>query len=387
MKGAVIPVLLLVLGAADKDSQDHLFFKRLRVTAVDATAARIDVREADVEVSWDKQGTQFLVHRSVPMKDLKPGTTVHVFGKLNSPRQRGSAYQSESIITEATYLGTGDAHEPPLLKPTKDAIRWHTGTLTSVRTPFYLKIAGVDFRLALPADQTVYAVDRIAPQAVVGKTVMVRGEATRSAADKGKRQVTRVQATEVHLLELNPEHKKIFQLHWGEGRKASTGLRGEYFDKANLTELKASRTDATVDFEWGDGAPDPAIDPDSFSVRWTGQLEPPVSETFTFHVLSDDGARLYIDNQLLIDKWVGQTATESTGTLALTAGKKYDLRLEYFDNTRTATVKLMWSSHSVTLQVIPQAHLSPPAGKPAPPAAASKGKEKGKEKDKEKAKA
>ncbi|MGF1979824.1 MAG: PA14 domain-containing protein [Nostoc sp. CmiSLP01] len=139
------------------------------------------------------------------------------------------------------------------------------------------------------------------------------------------------------------------------------GLKGEYFDNADLTNLKVSRTDSKVDFKWGSGSPDPLIGTDTFSVRWTGQVEAKYSETYNFYTTSDDGVRLWVNNQLLIDKFVNQGNTEHTGSLALVAGQKYDIKLEYFDNTYSALSQLSWSSSSQTKEIIPQSQLYSPA--------------------------
>ena len=53
-----------------------------------------------------------------------------------------------------------------------------------------------------------------------------------------------------------------------------------------------TRVDPVVAFDWGGGSPDPAIGPDTFSVRWTGQVQPQFSETYSFTCLTDDGFRL-----------------------------------------------------------------------------------------------
>ena len=93
-------------------------------------------------------------------------------------------------------------------------------------------------------------------------------------------------------------------------------LVGIYFDNSDLTNPKFSRLDDCVDFAWGTGSPDPRIEPDTFSVRWTGYLEPRFSETYTFHTNSDDGVRLWVNGQLLIDNWTIHPPTENTGTIA-----------------------------------------------------------------------
>lgn len=83
-----------------------------------------------------------------------------------------------------------------------------------------------------------------------------------------------------------------------------------------------------------------------FSVRWTAQVEPKYSEEYTFHVSSNDGARLWVDGTLLIDNWVEQTEKEVSGKIRLEGGRSYPIRLEYFYNGGQAAAKLLWSSAS-----------------------------------------
>ncbi|HEY2951357.1 MAG TPA: PA14 domain-containing protein, partial [Verrucomicrobiae bacterium] len=139
------------------------------------------------------------------------------------------------------------------------------------------------------------------------------------------------------------------------------GLRSEYFDNIDLTGLKLTRADETINFDWGTGSPDPAIGPDTFSVRWTGQIEPKFSETYTFFTTTDDGVRLWVDGQLLIDHWADQPLTEYSGSIALLAGHKYDLRMEYFENAGLAVARLAWSSPSQPKEIVSPEQLVPPA--------------------------
>jgi glucose/arabinose dehydrogenase len=138
------------------------------------------------------------------------------------------------------------------------------------------------------------------------------------------------------------------------------GLTGEYFDNIDLTNLKLKRTDASVNFNWGESSPISAISPDTFSVRWTGQVQPQYSQTYTFYTTTDDGVRLWVNNQLIIDKWVNQSAKEWSGKIALTAGQKYSIKMEFYDNTYDAFATLSWSSSSRAKQIIPQNRLFTP---------------------------
>ncbi len=137
-----------------------------------------------------------------------------------------------------------------------------------------------------------------------------------------------------------------------------TGLLGQYSD-ANGT--KVTRLDSTVNFDWGEGRPMPQLSADSFSVQWNGLIEPQFSETYTFYTLSDDGVRLWIDGVMVIDNYTDHAPTEDSYTTTLEAGRKYSVRLDYFEDGIGAVMKLMWSSPSTPKAVIPETALYPAA--------------------------
>jgi hypothetical protein len=137
------------------------------------------------------------------------------------------------------------------------------------------------------------------------------------------------------------------------------GLTGAYFDNADFTNLKLVRTDATVNFDWGGGSPDASIGADTFSVRWTGKVQPLYTETYTFYTTSDDGVRLWVNGQQIINNWTDHAPTENSGTIALSAGQQYDIRMDMFENGGGATAKLSWSSATETKKIIPQSQLFP----------------------------
>ncbi|MBI4324721.1 MAG: hypothetical protein HY674_05600 [Chloroflexi bacterium] len=105
-----------------------------------------------------------------------------------------------------------------------------------------------------------------------------------------------------------------------------------------------------------------ALPKDGFSVRWTGRIEPRYSETYTFTTFSNDGVRLWVNGQLIVDNWTDHSGREDSGTIALQAGKKYDLKLEYYQAGGAAAMKLMWSSPSQKKEVIPERVLMIPGG-------------------------
>jgi beta-glucosidase len=134
------------------------------------------------------------------------------------------------------------------------------------------------------------------------------------------------------------------------------GLRGEYFRTPDLSGTPALvRTDAQIGFRWdrgsptdnllarGEAAPGQGIPNDRFSIRWSGQLLPPVSGRYRLEVAGDDGYRLYLDGKRVIDHWVNTDRLHAEGVeLDLQAGRAYALTLEYYDDQRDAGVRLGW---------------------------------------------
>lgn len=138
-----------------------------------------------------------------------------------------------------------------------------------------------------------------------------------------------------------------------------TGLLGEYYDTIDFTGSRQLRTDPNLNFDWGNGSPIAGVANDTFSVRWTGELEAQFDETYTFYTTSDDGVRLWINNELILSNWTVHPPTVNTATFTLEAGKRYDIRLDMYENQGGAVLRLEWSSASQARQVIPQSQLYP----------------------------
>ena len=117
--------------------------------------------------------------------------------------------------------------------------------------------------------------------------------------------------------------------------------------------------DSTINFDWGRDAPAPAVQHNTFSIRWTGLVEPRLSGEYTFYTASDDGVRLWVDNKKIIDNWGDHAITEDKGTVLLTGGKKYPIQLEYYEQNQNAVIKLMWSSKQQAKEIIPTTQLYP----------------------------
>jgi Tc toxin complex TcA C-terminal TcB-binding domain/ABC toxin N-terminal region/Neuraminidase-like domain/PA14 domain len=122
------------------------------------------------------------------------------------------------------------------------------------------------------------------------------------------------------------------------------GLLATYFSDVNLTVATSSAIAATVNV----GAPGQTV-PNPGGARWVGKLLPAYSESYIFYVTANDGVRLWIDDQLLIDQWSNHPlSTRTTASVNLIAGQLYDIRLDYYNASATATGILGWSSQSTT---------------------------------------
>ena len=123
------------------------------------------------------------------------------------------------------------------------------------------------------------------------------------------------------------------------------GWKAEYFANRDLRGTPAlSRRDSAIDFAWGSASPDASLPTDSFSARWTGS--PTFDQAvYRFHLIVDDGARLWVDGTLLIDSWKTGTSRELTQDIGLARGA-HSLRLEYFEDRNQASVRLYWEKVS-----------------------------------------
>jgi hypothetical protein len=142
---------------------------------------------------------------------------------------------------------------------------------------------------------------------------------------------------------------------------ASGGLTGRYYENKDLSNLKGTRVDPTVNFNWQSGSPY-SLGVDTYSIRWTGQVKADFNEQYTFHVKADDGVRLWVNNQLIVDYWKEQYPTERSGTISLQAGKWYPIKLEYYENVGQSEVSLWYSSKSTSKRIVPSDHLRPEGG-------------------------
>jgi hypothetical protein len=139
------------------------------------------------------------------------------------------------------------------------------------------------------------------------------------------------------------------------------GLSAAYFNNINLTGAPVvNRVDQQVDFIWNAGSPATGINADNFSIRWTGQVEAPVAGNFVFSTVSDDGVRLWINGVQVINNWTDHAPTvNNTTAIPLTAGARYDIRMEFYEHTLGAVARLLWAYPGQAQQPVPQSRLYP----------------------------
>ena len=161
---------------------------------------------------------------------------------------------------------------------------------------------------------------------------------------------------------------------------AEPGLVGQYFQSRGMSKadrLKLTRVDRRIEFDYGTGSPAAAITPDQFTVIWEGSLVAPETGHYEFRVKTENGARLYVNNDppekrsrlrddssvagqsALIDAWVSSgKMREATGRSFLLGGRYYPIRLEFFKyKDKTSSIVLEWKRPGGIWSVLDQNHL------------------------------
>jgi hypothetical protein len=139
-------------------------------------------------------------------------------------------------------------------------------------------------------------------------------------------------------VDLNP----TIALMTGVGQ--APGLTGEYFTNTDLSGTPVIvRTDPQVNFAWNSGSPAPGIPATDWSARWTGTLTAMKSGIYTFCLYADDGCRLFIDDQNVIEHWSLDGGKEAhTGKINLESGQQHRVRVEYFQAGGDDSIHLSW---------------------------------------------
>jgi len=136
------------------------------------------------------------------------------------------------------------------------------------------------------------------------------------------------------------------------------GLHAAYFDNEDLTNLRVTRIDPTVDFDWGFSSPDTSIGIDTFSAQWDGYVLPTVSGVYTFYFLWEDGGRVWVGSTYIVNDWGINSEHETHGqSVTLSAGLLTPIRIQYMAHNGHASCHLMWVPPGGVKTVIPAANL------------------------------
>ncbi|MFJ6123065.1 PA14 domain-containing protein [Streptomyces sp. NPDC092129] len=147
------------------------------------------------------------------------------------------------------------------------------------------------------------------------------------------------------------------------------GLKGEYYTQSapgafDFAQLKATGFDPQLDFGSLESRLNSATgQSDDVSVRWTGRIVPERTGPTTFSIIGDNGFRLWVDGRLVIDHWVDDWDREqSSEPVELTAGKAYDIKVEYFEHYGGSNLHVRWTPPGGTKAAIPQSAFLLPEG-------------------------
>jgi predicted phage baseplate assembly protein len=148
------------------------------------------------------------------------------------------------------------------------------------------------------------------------------------------------------------------------GSVAGTGLEGAYFNDGSFSKQVLTRTDATVNFNFGTAKPDPSVTSGVYTIRWDGWVYAPAAGTYTFYTLSPNGVRLWVNGVLLINNWVmPPNPVEQQGSIQLGStfapATKFDIKLEFQNAGGTGSIQLWWLGPGIPKQIIPASRLYP----------------------------
>ena len=123
---------------------------------------------------------------------------------------------------------------------------------------------------------------------------------------------------------------------------AEVNWLAQYWNNVNLSgEVAVTRTETELNHDWGQGSPDPAVNADRFSARWTTSVNLLEEGTYRFTTVSDDGVRVWVGGEQLIDNWTVHAEEIDVATVLLDSGA-YDVVVEYFENTGVANITFTW---------------------------------------------
>ena len=119
-------------------------------------------------------------------------------------------------------------------------------------------------------------------------------------------------------------------------------LTGTYYNGKSFGQKQFTRRDPAVAFNWSKGSASEKLGSDHYSVRWTGKLNVPASGQYTFALRHDDGMRLWVNGQQVINGWNAGAARVSTGSVTLSEGETVPIKVEYYESSGYAVAQMGW---------------------------------------------
>jgi hypothetical protein len=133
---------------------------------------------------------------------------------------------------------------------------------------------------------------------------------------------------------------------------APGGLRVTYYRGLDFEKRVCTRSERSVEKDYGSGRPARKVPKDNFSARWDGLLVVPMTARYSFYVQSDDGARLIIDDTLVIDYWEnGRWTPGKYGETDLAKGT-HKIRIEHCDRGDEAAIRLSWRGGEIRRETV-----------------------------------
>lgn len=137
------------------------------------------------------------------------------------------------------------------------------------------------------------------------------------------------------------------------------GLTGAYYGNMNLTgSPTVTEIDPTINFDWNGDSPVNGVPGNNWSGEWTGTIEPLGSGNYKFYTTSDDGVRLWINGNLVIDDWTDHGSTvDTSAAIALVGGQKYSIKLDFYQDQGGSLLQLSWSSPGLPTEIVPTSQM------------------------------
>lgn len=134
------------------------------------------------------------------------------------------------------------------------------------------------------------------------------------------------------------------------------GLKGTYYDNEDLTAPFGSRTDPTVSFTWGQGAPLPGMGVDLFSEHWEGEINFPVSGVWSLSAIVEDGWRAWVNGVFVANDFGVQAVHESSCQFQAESGWTH-LVVEAMHHNGNAQMTLSWTPPGGVKVIVPPVNL------------------------------